>query len=195
MTETNTIFKLIRQGEIYAPEPMGITDLLLVNDKIVHIGQIDPTALLALHSDCEIVDAAGCVVIPGLIDPHEHIIGAGGENGFESRMPEINVERIIQSSITTVVGLLGTDTTTRHLACLHAKAKQIKNEGISCYIYTGGFEIPPQKFLTRLMDDLVLIDEVIGTGEIAISDARWVDPPLYELAKVVSETMLGGKMS
>jgi beta-aspartyl-dipeptidase (metallo-type) len=195
MADTNSIFKLIHNGTVYTPEPLGPTDVLLVKDKIVGIGPVDQKALLALDSECEIIDATGCIVTPGLIDPHEHIIGAGGEHGFDSRMPEITLEQIALSGITTLVGLLGTDTTTRHLACLHAKAKQLSSEGITAYLYTGGFEVPPSTFLTRITDDLVMINEVIGTGEIAISDYRWVDPPLFELARVVTETMLGGMMS
>jgi beta-aspartyl-dipeptidase (metallo-type) len=195
MADANGMFKLIQSGEVYTPEPIGVTDVLLVNNKIVRVGPVDSAALHALDLECEIVDASGCIVIPGLIDPHEHIIGAGGESGFSSRMPEITFEQIALSGITTVVGLLGTDTTTRHLSCLHAKAKQLANEGLTVYLYTGGFEIPPSTFLTRLTDDLVMIDEVIGTGEIAISDYRWVDPPLTDLARVVTETMLGGMMS
>jgi beta-aspartyl-dipeptidase (metallo-type) len=193
--QMHIMFTLIRNGLVYAPEPLGKKDMLLVNDKVIQIGNVDELALSALNVDLEVIDATDCLVIPGLIDPHEHLIGAGGEEGFTSRMPEIAVERLIESGITTVVGLLGTDTTTRHLTCLHAKVKQIKDEGLSAYMYTGGFEIPPSKFFDRLTDDLVFINEVIGTGEIAISDSRWVNPPLYELAKVVSETMLGGKMS
>jgi beta-aspartyl-dipeptidase (metallo-type) len=44
------------------------------------------------------------------------------------------------------------------------------------------------------MDDIVIIDKVIGTGEVAIADYRWITPRLHELATVVTETMLGGMM-
>jgi beta-aspartyl-dipeptidase (metallo-type) len=189
------VLYLIENGEVYTPEPAGVTSLLLINDRIVKIGDIDHSALASLGLEYEVIDASGCYVVPGFIDPHEHLIGAGGEHGFTTRMPEISFEQLACSGMTTVVGLLGTDTTTRHLACLHAKVKQLKNEGLTAYLYTGGFEIPPSTFLTRLTDDLVMIDEVIGTGEIAISDYRYVDPPEYELARVVTETMLGGMMS
>jgi len=43
-----------------------------------------------------------------------------------------------------------------------------------------------------VMDDIVLIDKVIGVGEIAISDVRAIDPAPEELAKLVSLAMLGG---
>jgi beta-aspartyl-dipeptidase (metallo-type) len=134
------------------------------------------------------------LLIPGLIDGHEHLIGAGGEEGFTSRLPEIPLEKIICAGITTVVGLLGTDTSTRTLQCLHAKTSQLCDEGITAYMYTGGFELPPRTFFGLIADDVVIIDKIIGTGEIAISDKRYVQPQAHELAKVVTQTSLGGKM-
>lgn len=127
--------------------------------------------------------------------PHAHIIGAGGEEGFASRMPEILAGQIVGAGITTVVGLLGTDTMTRNMSCLHAKASQLCAEGITSYIYTGGFELPPKTLTGAVVDDLIMIDKIIGTGEIAISDPRWLDPEPYELAHIVAQTSLGGKMA
>jgi beta-aspartyl-dipeptidase (metallo-type) len=46
-----------------------------------------------------------------------------------------------------------------------------------------------------VIDDIVMIDKIIGTGEIAISDPRWLDPKLYDLAHVLSQSALGGKMA
>lgn len=189
------MFTLIENGEIYTPKSSGKQSVLVINNKIIKIGDIDAKSLKAIDDDVEVVDASNCLVLPGLIDPHEHIIGAGGEDGFSSRMPEVSVEMLVKSGITTVVGLLGTDTTTRVLACLQAKAKQIKEDGLSAYIYNGGFELPPSTFFSNVTDDLVRIEEVIGTGEVAISDYRWLDAPVYDMAKMVTETMLGGMMS
>jgi beta-aspartyl-dipeptidase (metallo-type) len=142
-----------------------------------------------------VIDASGCIVMPGLIDPHAHLVGAGGEDGFGSRMPEISFEQLIDAGVTTVVGLLGTDTVTREPRCLLAKVNQLDEEGITPYMYTGGFELPPRTITSSALDDVVLIDKVIGTGEIAISDSRWIDPPLEDLAYVVAQTALGGKMA
>lgn len=186
-------FTLIENGLVYAPEPLGEQSVLIANDRIVKIGSIDAQALRDF--EVNVIDAEGCVVLPGLIDPHEHLIGAGGEHGFTSRMPEIPLEHILMAGITTVVGLLGTDTTTRHLQCLHAKTCQLTDEGITAYMYTGGFEHPPSTFLGSVLDDIVVIDKVIGLGELAISDARWVDPDLRELAMLVKSATLGGMMS
>jgi beta-aspartyl-dipeptidase (metallo-type) len=194
LTESSTLLILIEHGEVYAPEPMGMPSILLANDKIVKIGQVDTSTLKALDIPFEVIDASGCVVVPGFIDPHQHIIGAGGEEGFTSRMPEVSLSDEINAGITTVVGLLGTDTTTRHMQCLHAKASQFNDEGITALMFTGGFELPLRTLTDNAMDDIVMIDKIIGTGELAISDERYVDPLPHELAKIVTQTMLGGNM-
>ncbi len=187
-------FILIEQGEVYAPAAQGIQSVLISNESIIKIGEINSQNVLALDPACEIIDAKNCIVIPGFIDPHQHLIGAGGEEGFTSRMPEILLSQEIHAGITTVIGLLGTDTTTRHIECLHAKTCQFYNEGITAYMYTGGFELPLRTLLGTAMDDVVMIDKIIGTGELAIADYRYVEPQPHELAKVVTQTMLGGMM-
>lgn len=188
-------FVLIEGGDIYTPRRAGVQPLLLADSKIVKLGPVETSALHALSDEVTTIDATGCIVVPGLIDPHAHIIGAGGEHGFGSRMPEIMVGQIVSAGVTTVVGLLGTDTMTRNMACLHAKASQLWSEGVTTYIYTGGFELPPTTLTGSVVDDVVMIDKIIGTGEIAISDSRWLDPQLYDLAHIVSQTALGGQMA
>lgn|GEM_PF-3795259 len=41
----------------------------------------------------EVVDAEGLSVVPGLIDNHVHIAGAGGEGGPSTRTPELTLSR------------------------------------------------------------------------------------------------------
>jgi beta-aspartyl-dipeptidase (metallo-type) len=192
---SNTSLMLIQNGDVYAPEPLGKQSVLLANSKILKVGMLDPEKLQDAGLDCEVIDANGCIVTPGLIDPHEHLIGAGGEEGFGSRMPEVTMREIALAGITTVVGLLGTDTTTRDLKCLHAKCCQLWDEGITAYMYSGGFELPPKTLQGSIVDDIVMIDKIIGAGEIAIADSRWLDPELRELALLVKSTVLAGKMS
>lgn len=188
-------FTLLQHGELYSPQPQGKKALLLGGSQIAHIGALDEQLLRTTGLECEVMDVSGCVVVPGFIDPHEHLIGAGGEEGFASRMPEILASQIVTAGITTVIGLMGTDTVTRHLASLHAKASQLAEEGVTAYFYTGGFELPPSTLTGSIMHDLVMIEKIIGVGEVAISDQRWVDPHLDPLAHVVTEAMLGGMMS
>lgn len=188
-------FILIEGGDLFAPEPAGGQSILIAETKIQKVGPVDLERLRGLEVPVERLDAAGCWVLPGLIDPHNHILGAGGENGFSSRMSEISLSDLIAGGITTVVGLLGTDTTTRHISSLYSKASQLAEEGVNAYFYTGGFELPPQTITNSVRNDLVLIDKAIGLGEVAISDERFVDPDPHELAFQVMEARLGGKMA
>mgnify|MGYP002519766300 CR=1 FL=1 len=77
------MFTLIKNAEVFAPESLGIKDILLCNDKIIAIDE---------HIDCpfenvEIVDAKGKKAVPGFIDQHVHVLGGGGEGSFRSRCP------------------------------------------------------------------------------------------------------------
>jgi beta-aspartyl-dipeptidase (metallo-type) len=186
---------LIIDGQVYTPDPIGTASVLLAFDRVLQVGQIDADAVHAVDPNVRVIDAQGSIIAPGLIDPHTHLIGAGGEQGFASRMPEVTLGEIALAGVTTVVGLLGTDTTTRDLKCLHAKCCQLWDEGVTAYMYTGGFEIPPRTLEGSIIDDIVMIDKIIGAGEIALSDARWIDPELRELALVVKSTLLGGMLS
>lgn len=191
------MFTLIRGGEVFGPEVLGKVDVLLGGGKVVRVGEVDLGALEATGFGVEVVDAKGCIVIPGLIDPHQHILGAGGEAGPQTRMREIELEDIVGAGITTVVGILGTDGTTRHLTSLLAKARalEVGEKGITTWIYTGNFQVPAVTITGQVRDDVVVIDKVIGIGEIAIADYRSSKPSVAELARIVSESMVGGMMS
>jgi len=189
------VFTLIENGELYTPEVRGKESVWLVGDKVARVGTVDAQRLAKLDVPCEVIDASGCVVTPGFIDPHEHLAGAGGEQGFGSRTPEVDLEQLVQAGITTVVGLLGTDTTTRHLTSLLAKCRQLEAEGVTTYMYTGGFRLPTPTITASVMDDIVIVDKIIGVGEIAIADTRSLEPTVQELARVVSSAMVGGTLA
>jgi beta-aspartyl-dipeptidase (metallo-type) len=187
-------FKLLLNAEVFAPRPIGRQAVLLAGDRLAKIGNLDKDTLAGLEPELEVIDVSGCLLTPGLVDPHAHLIGAGGEEGFASRMPEVLVSQLVTTGVTTVIGLLGTDTSTRALPCLYAKTSQLWDEGLTAYMYTGGFELPPSTLTDSVLDDLVMIDKIIGVGEIAVSDPRWIDPTLDALAHVVASASLGGKM-
>lgn len=186
---------LIKNGEVYTPEYIGKTSILLVGNRIAKIGHTNENALRQLGLEIDIVDASGCIVTPGFIDPHVHLTGGGGEGGFATRTPEIQLSEIIKAGITTVVGLLGTDGTTRHMTALLAKARGLEEEGITSYIYSGNYHVPTPTITSCVKDDIILIDKVIGAGEIAISDSRGAQPSVHELAKLCAETRIGGLLS
>jgi beta-aspartyl-dipeptidase (metallo-type) len=130
-----------------------------------------------------------------LIDPHEHLLGGSGEEGFSSQTPEIFLREIAIAGVTTVVGCLGVDTTTKTMPGLLARAKALEEEGLTAFIWSGGYNVPPTTITGSLRDDLIYIDEVIGAGEIAISDNRATEPTIDELARLVSDVHVGGMLS
>lgn len=190
----NVMIKLIKNGEVYAPQYLGKQSVLIIDNKIAQIGEVDEK-ILEINLDVELIDADGCIVMPGIIDPHVHLIGGGGEGGFATRTPEIQLSEIVRSGITTVVGCLGTDGTTRHMTSLLAKARALEEEGISTYIYTGNYHVPTPTITCCVKDDIIIVDKVIGAGEIAISDSRSAQPSVHEVAKLVAEARIGGLLS
>lgn len=188
------MLKLIKNAEVYAPKYLGRQSVLVIDNKIAKIGVVNEK-IVDVDLDVEVIDADGCIVMPGLIDPHVHLIGGGGEGGFATRTPEIQLSDIVGSGITTVVGCLGTDGTTRHMTSLLAKARGLEEEGISTYIYTGNYHVPTPTITGCVKDDVIIIDKVIGAGEIALSDSRSAQPSVHEIAKLVAEARIGGLLS
>jgi beta-aspartyl-dipeptidase (metallo-type) len=141
-----------------------------------------------------VIDATGLRMIPGLIDAHVHIAGAGGEGGPASRTPEIQLSRLLEGGVTGVVGCLGTDGMTRSVESVLMKAKALRQEGVSAWIYTGAYQVPTPTILGDVGKDIAMIDEVIGTGEIALSDHRSSTPTTAELIKLTEHSRVGGML-
>ncbi len=186
---------LIENGRIYAPEPLGQNAILLGAGKILKVGKLSRKAVEALGIEFEIIDGEGCIVTPGFIDPHQHLLGGSGEDGFSTQTPEISATEIISAGITTVAGCLGVDTTMKTMAGLLAKAKALKEEGLSAYLWTGGYDVPPTTITDSPRNDIMFIEEIIGAGEIAVSDERSTDHVPHELARLVIDTHNGGMLS
>lgn len=185
---------LIKGADVYAPEPLGIKDILIGGEQILAIA--DPGRLPEPEAyGGTVIDGEGKLLIPGLIDSHVHILGGGGEGSYRTRTPEIMLTDITMGGVTTVVGCIGTDGTTRNMASLLAKARGLEEEGITARIYTGSYQVPVRTLTGSIMDDLILIDKVIGTGEIAISDHRSSQPTKEEFARIVADTRVGGILS
>ena len=158
------MLKLLKNCNVFAPDALGKKDLVIGGEKILAIADhIEPNSAFTT-----VWDAQGKICTPGLIDQHVHIIGAGGKHGFGSMTPEIMLSEFIACGSTTVVGLLGTDASTRSVKTLYAKTKSLDQEGITAYMFTSYFGIDPITITGGIQDDMIFIDKVIGV-KVAIS--------------------------
>jgi beta-aspartyl-dipeptidase (metallo-type) len=182
---------LIQNAKVYSPEPLGRKDVLIGGNKILkvedHIG-------LPAGFEIEIIDASGMLLVPGLIDNHVHIAGAGGEGGPSTRTPELTLSRMFEGGVTTVIGCLGTDGFTRTVESVLMKAKSIRHEGGSAWIWTGAYQVPSPTITGDIGKDLALIEEVIGIGELSISDHRSSCPTTEELIRITAHARVGGML-
>ena len=184
--------KLIKNAGVYAPEYIGEKDVLLAGGKICKIGE----NLSAPHTwNVEIIDGTGMLLRRGCIDAHVHVLGGGGEGGFANRAPEAALSGLTKYGITTVVGCLGTDGYGRDIYSLVAKIKGLREQGISAYAYTGSYQVPVRTLTGSITRDIMMVEEIIGTGEIAISDHRSSQPTYEEFLRLCADTRLGGILS
>lgn len=182
---------LIKNAIVYSPDKLGRKDLLIGGNKILKVSdkidiQDDP--------DIEVYDAENQIIVPGLIDNHVHIAGAGGEGGPSTRTPELTLSRMFEGGVTTVVGCLGTDGLTRNVESVLMKAKSLRQEGASAWIWTGAYQVPTPTITGDLGKDIALIEEVIGVGEVAVSDHRSSCPTTDELIRIAAHARVGGML-
>jgi len=190
MKPPSTMLTVLRNCDLYTPAHAGRRDVLIAAGRILAVEPSLPAVALA-----EDIDVGGRTVIPGLIDAHVHTTGGGGESGYASRVPAIMLGQLARAGVTSVVGLLGTDTTTRTIEDLVARTLGLREEGLSAWCYTGGYQVPPRTLTGSVRDDIVFVDPIIGVGELAISDHRSSQPTLEELLRVASDCHVAGLTS
>ena len=184
---------LLLNAELYDPAPRGRTHLLVAGERIVWTG----TSIPKLPKDLGVRehDLSGRRVIPGLIDCHVHVTGGGGEAGPHTRVPPLGLSRLTAGGVTTAIGVLGTDDVVRTPAEVVTAARGLIEEGISAWCYTGGYHFPPATITGSVRGDIVLVDLILGVGELAISDHRSSQPTLDELLRVAGDAHVGGLMA
>ncbi|MCK7509021.1 MAG: hypothetical protein MZV70_36635 [Desulfobacterales bacterium] len=65
----------------------------------------------------------------------------------------------------------------------------------SAWMYTGSYRVPTPTILGDVgKKDIAMIEEVIGVGEIALSDHRSSCPTTDELIRLVEHARVGGML-
>lgn len=184
--------KLIKNADVYAPDHLGMRDILIEGEKLLRIAP----AIQGYEGleGVEVYDLNGASTVPGYIDLHIHITGGGGEQGPTSRVPEIPFTQLTKNGVTTVLGLLGTDGVSRSLENLLFKCRALNEEGVTCYMLTGSYQYPPVTVTGSVINDIALIDRVIGV-KIALADHRSSNLTVQELIRLGSDARQGGIIS
>jgi len=176
------MFTLLRGGDVFDPEARGRLDVLLCHETIVAMApSIDVSPLPA---PATVVDVGSHRVVPGFVDGHIHLIGGGGAEGFDTRLPELWLGDLARAGITTAVGAPGVDTASKRAETLLAKAYALDHEGLSTYVYAGGFVRPWASLTASVVGDLYAIPKVLGV-KVALGEhraSRYHDDELVELA-------------
>jgi len=188
---------LLKNLRAYAPKDLGKVDLLVGGGRILSIGEtIEP-----FHLPDESVetiaspswDAAGeVIVVPGFFDGHVHLIGGGGEGGFGTRTPEGTPKMFFETGTTSVLGVLGTDGVTRDLKSLYGKVTQLRTNGLNAFMLTGNYRYPPKTITGDIVQDIVLIREILGFGELAVADHRGSGITAQELKRLGLDCRVAG---
>ena len=186
------MLQILTNAHVFAPEDIGVCHLAIGGGRILALSE-DLEAVSAPHA--MVTDIGGRRLIPGFIDCHAHVTGGGGESGFNSRVPPVPLSVITGAGVTSVVGVLGTDDTTRDTRGLLAQTRALRDEGIGAWCHTGGYHVPPVTLTGSVRDDIVYLDPVIGVGELALSDHRSSQPTRDELLRIASDAHVAGMIS
>jgi beta-aspartyl-dipeptidase (metallo-type) len=188
---------ILRNAEVYAPQPLGRRDVVVAGERIVALA---PSGVRITGFPVEEHDLNGAVLTPGFIDNHVHVLGGGGGLGFASRAPELQMSQLATAGITTVIGMLGFDATTKSMESLVARTKAFWQEGISAYALTGAtLEHPVPTLTGRIRTDIAFIEEIIGVGEVSVSELGYGfdsnGPGAQYIAEAATAALLAGRLS
>lgn len=184
---------LLRNADVYAPEALGLRQVLVGGGQVLWIGAADAPA--PSIPGMETLDLDGRRLIPGLIDGHAHVTGGGGEGGFATRVPPVPLSAFTAAGVTTVVGVLGTDDLARSPGELLASVHALREQGLGAHCWCGGYHLPPVTLTGSVRGDIVYLDPVLGVGELAISDHRSSQPTFDEFVRIASECHVAGLMT
>ena len=181
---------LIKNARVFAPKDLGVKDVLMAGEQILAVGE----NLAPNLPDLETIDAKGMILTPGFFDQHIHVTGGGGEGGPATRTPEIVLSELIACGTTSVVGVSGTDFTTRSIPNLLAKVRALKAEGVSAWMYTSNYRCPPTLLTDSIGNDLFFVPEVLGV-KIALGDHRSSFPDTQTVMSILADIRVGAMLA
>ncbi|MCG5031047.1 beta-aspartyl-peptidase [Mesosutterella sp. OilRF-GAM-744-9] len=181
---------IIRNAHVYAPADLGTADVLMAGGRILAVGRDLSVSLPNLEE----IDASGKILTPGFFDQHIHVNGGGGEGGFVSRCPELNLSELIAVGTTSIVGVCGTDFISRSIENLLAKVRALAIEGVSAWMYTSNYRFPGTSMSQSVAKDMFLVPECLGV-KIALGDHRSSFPRPDEVLHLLSDIRLTGMIT
>jgi beta-aspartyl-dipeptidase (metallo-type) len=181
---------VLRDADVHAPDPLGRKDVLVGGGRVLAVGD-----RLEVPAGAAQIALGGRRLVPGFVDAHVHLTGGGGESGPSSRVPRLPLSALARAGVTTAVGVLGTDGTTRTVESLVAATLALREEGLSAFCFTGSYEVPPITLTGNVRKDIVFVDPIVGLGEVAISDHRSSQPTFEELVRLAADCHVAGMMS
>jgi beta-aspartyl-dipeptidase (metallo-type) len=173
---------VLRNAHVFAPEDIGVRDILIAGERVVALESPLDLGRLQVTE----IDVAGRRVVPGLVDGHLHIIGGGGNEGYASRIPELWLGELAQAGLTTVVAPPGLDMVAKSLETLLAKAYALQSEGVTSYVFVGGFQRPFRTITGSMVNDIFTIEKVLGV-KIALGETRATRFREHELMELAAQ--------
>lgn len=183
---------ILAHAEVFAPAPLGRKTLVVAGTQVVAVLDAPPSVA---GLDAETLDLDGARVVPGFVDGHAHVTGGGGEAGPHTAAPAPPLSAYTTAGVTSVVGLLGTDDTTRSTRELLRGVHALRAEGLSAWAWTGGYHLPPTTLTGSVRTDIACVEPIVGFGELAVSDHRSSQPTFEEVARVAADCHVGGLMT
>lgn len=183
---------VLKNVHLYDPREIGRRNIVMIHDKIAAVAE--DTQDFERLSQAAVYDCGGMRAVPGFVDLHVHITGAGGEQGPASRVPEANIGEIFASGCTTVLGMLGVDGVSRSNENLITKARALSAEGLTCFVLVSNYALPPKTVTGSIEKDILMIDPVIGV-KCALAEPRASYPTEGELIRMATAVRRGGLLS
>lgn len=178
---------IIKHGRLIDPAAGidDITDLVLENGKVAHVGTISKEDTPAAGRGAETLDATGLIVSPGLIDPHVHFREPGGEH---KETIATGCAAAVAGGFTTVCVMPNTTPTLDDDAAVEFIHRQAERAGL-CNVFVVGAATKGREGI-----ELAEIGLMARAGAVAFSDDGCAVASAAVMAKALSYVAMTGRV-